>query len=60
MLKYIKEHMATVDGVEIFPIISMIIFMSFFVILLAYIYKTDKNVLDEVQQYPLDNDESYE
>ncbi|HAB26526.1 MAG TPA: CcoQ/FixQ family Cbb3-type cytochrome c oxidase assembly chaperone, partial [Xanthomarina gelatinilytica] len=33
MLKYVKNHMETIAGVEIFPIISLLIFFIFFVVL---------------------------
>ncbi len=55
MLKFIKNHMATVDGIEIFPIISLIIFVVFFIYLVRYVYKTDKSLIEEVSQYPIDN-----
>ncbi len=43
------------DGIEIFPIISLIIFLLFFVVLVRYVYRTDKSLIDEVSHYPIDN-----
>ena len=52
--------MATVDGIEVFPIVALVIFLAFFIILLAYVMKTDKGLIDEVSQYPLDPNETPE
>ncbi len=55
MLKYIKSHMATIDGIEIFPIIGLAIFMVFFTGLLIYVYKSDKSMIEEISNYPIDD-----
>ena len=61
MLKYIKEHAATIDGVSIYPIISLLIFFVFFVALLYYVKKMDKNKIEEIRNLPLDmNDQATE
>jgi len=54
MLKYIKAHMATIDGIEIYPVISILIFFTFFVGLGIYVWKTSKNHTDRMSQLPLD------
>ena len=35
MLKFIKHNMETISGIEIYPIISLLIFFLFFVVLYA-------------------------
>lgn len=55
MLKYIKSHMSTIDGIEIFPIIGLAIFMVFFTGLLIYVYKSDKSMIEEISNYPIDD-----
>jgi len=57
MFKYIKEYAATIDGVSIYPIISLLIFFIFFVALLYYVKKMDKNKIEELSNIPLDLDE---
>jgi len=54
MLKYIKEHAASIDGVSIYPIISLLIFFLFFVALLYYVKKMDKSKVEEISHLPLD------
>jgi len=55
MLSYIKGHLTSIDGIEIFPIISLVIFFSFFVGLGIYIMKFDKSKRDEIKNIPLDD-----
>ncbi|MFT7197301.1 MAG: cytochrome c oxidase cbb3-type subunit 4 [Marinoscillum sp.] len=61
MLKFIKHHMETIVGIEIFPLISLVIFFSFFVGLFIYVVRADKKEIDEISKIPLDdNDENHE
>ena len=55
MLKYIKHNMETIDGIEIYPIISFLIFFTLFVAVLYYVIRKDKKSIDEVSLLPLDN-----
>jgi len=57
MLKYIKGHLTSIDGIEIFPIISLIIFFSFFVGMLYYLYKIDKTTVNEIKNIPLEEED---
>ena len=54
MLKFIKHHMETIVGIEIFPLISFVIFFTFFVLLTIYVIKTDKKQIKEIANLPLD------
>jgi hypothetical protein len=56
MLKFIKHTMETIDGIAIFPIISFVIFFSFFVGLLIWVLKTDKSYLNHVENLPFKED----
>lgn len=56
MLKYIKGHMTSIDGIEIYPIISLLIFFIFFIGLIWYIIRADKKTINELKQMPLDED----
>lgn len=55
MLKFIKHHMSTIDGIEIYPMISLTIFVAFFVVLLYFVFRTDKRSIEEMSNYPLNN-----
>lgn len=54
MLKYIKHHMDTIDGIEIYPIISLSIFVVFFVVMGIYVWRLGKDEVNELKNYPLD------
>ncbi|MFK8037179.1 MAG: CcoQ/FixQ family Cbb3-type cytochrome c oxidase assembly chaperone [Crocinitomicaceae bacterium] len=56
MLKYIKGHMTSIDGIEVYPIVSLVIFVSFFIGVIWYLVKTDKKKINELKQMPLDED----
>jgi cell division septal protein FtsQ len=56
MLKYIKQHMETIDGIAIYPIISLLIFFLFFVLLFVYVIKMKKTDISEISAYPLSDD----
>lgn len=53
MLKFIKHHMESIDGIEIYPIISLCIFMLFFAGLIYYVVRADKKHIKDISNYPL-------
>ena len=55
MLKFIKGHMESIEGIEIYPIISLLIFFIFFVVLFLWVFTAKKNYIETVSQIPLDN-----
>lgn len=55
MLKFVKEHMESITGIEIYPIISLLIFFTFFVVLFWWVISAKKEYIDTVSNIPLDN-----
>ena len=51
--------MEKIDGVEIYPIISLLIFFTFFVLVAYLVIKTDKKEIDEMSRLPLDKDADF-
>ncbi len=51
----VKHYLETILGIEIFPIISLVIFTVFFATMLWYVFKMDKERIDEVSHMPLDD-----
>ena len=49
-----KEVLGSIEGVEIYPIISLLIFFSFFVALLAWFFLADRERLQGLARLPLD------
>lgn len=60
MLKYIKQHLASISGIEIYPIISFVIFFLFFLTAAWLILKADKEHITKMSNLPLDIDEIVE
>ena len=56
MLKFIKGHMESITGVEIYPIISLLIFFIFFVLLFWWVFTANKDYIKTVSNIPLDQD----
>lgn len=57
MLRYIKHNLTSIDGVEIYPIISLLIFFLFFAGLIWWVVKVDKKYVTDLKNYPLHNEE---
>ncbi|MGY5850803.1 CcoQ/FixQ family Cbb3-type cytochrome c oxidase assembly chaperone [Salegentibacter sp. F14] len=57
MLKFIKGNLEAIDGVTIYPIISLLIFFIFFVALFWWVFTAKKEHINEVSQLPLDQNQ---
>ncbi len=55
MLKFVKNYMDSMEGIEIYPIISLLIFFTFFVVLFWWVITAKKDYIDTVSNLPLDN-----
>ncbi|TXG35226.1 CcoQ/FixQ family Cbb3-type cytochrome c oxidase assembly chaperone [Seonamhaeicola sp. MEBiC1930] len=55
MLKFVKNHMESITGIEIYPIISLLIFFIFFVALFWWVFTAKKDYINTVSNIPLDN-----
>ncbi|NEN23933.1 cbb3-type cytochrome c oxidase subunit 3 [Cryomorpha ignava] len=55
MLKFIKHNMESIIGIEIFPIISVLIFFLFFVGLIIYAIRMKQSEVDEISALPLND-----
>ncbi|MFN4233527.1 MAG: CcoQ/FixQ family Cbb3-type cytochrome c oxidase assembly chaperone [Bacteroidia bacterium] len=51
-MKFIN-YLSTIAGIEIYPLISLIIFFLFFVALFVYVFTTKKEHIAEVEVIPL-------
>lgn len=56
MFKFIKKYAESIDGINIYPIISLLIFFLFFVVLLYYVKRMDKTKVKEISRIPLDHE----
>lgn len=59
MFKFIKQYAETINGIDIYPIISLFIFLLFFIAVLWYVRKMDRHEVEEIRNLPLDlNDDN--
>jgi cytochrome c oxidase cbb3-type subunit IV len=59
MLKFIKYHMSSIAGIEIYPLISFLIFFLFFIGVTIWVFKTDKGFFAKMENLPLDNNNDF-
>ncbi|EAQ38874.1 cbb3-type cytochrome c oxidase subunit 3 [Dokdonia sp. MED134] len=55
MLKFVKGNLENIDGVEIYPIISLLIFFVFFAALFWWVFTAKKSHIAEVSNIPLND-----
>ncbi len=55
-MKFIN-YLSDIVNVEIYPMISLIIFVLFFASLIIYVIKSDKNYIKKMSDMPLDNND---
>jgi cytochrome c oxidase cbb3-type subunit 4 len=55
MLKFVKHHMETIVGIEIYPILSFIIFATMFAAVIAYVIWQRKSHFDHMGMLPMED-----
>ena len=55
MFEQIKHNMETIAGVSIYPILSLLIFFSFFVVLGLWVVSYKKEKINELSNIPLND-----
>ena len=53
----IKDYLQTIDGVSLYPIISLIVFVVFFAVMLIWLLKVDKKYISKMENLPFENQE---
>ena len=57
MLRFIKHNLTTIDGVEIYPLFSLLIFVVFFAVVITRVIRMSKKEVTELGNIPfLDGD----
>lgn len=57
MFKFIKQYAEKINGAQVYPTISLIIFFLFFVVLLVLVKKMRKENVERLSNLPLDTEE---
>lgn len=55
MLRYIKHNMTEIEGISIYPILSLLIFTLFFAVMLTYVFRMKKSRIEEMGEMPLED-----
>jgi hypothetical protein len=50
-----KEILQSIDNVQVWPVISFVIFFLFFLILLWWTFTADRNFINEMSEKPLND-----
>ncbi len=58
MLRFIKHNLTTIEGIDIYPLISLLIFTLFFAIVLTRVIRMSKAEVEELSNIPMDAEES--
>lgn len=56
-MKFIN-YLKSIAGVDVFPMISLLIFFVFFILLLWYVFATDRKEILALKNIPLENEEN--
>ncbi|HMN23628.1 MAG: cbb3-type cytochrome c oxidase subunit 3 [Ignavibacteriaceae bacterium] len=51
-----KEILNSVEGISIYPIISLIVFVLFFSIILIWMFKVDKTYIKKMENLPFEKE----
>ena len=55
MLKFVKNHLESITGIELYPMISLAIFFIFFVVLFWWVFTAKKEYINKVSNIPLND-----
>ncbi len=56
IVKMFKHYFEQIQNIGVFPVISLLIFFSFFVILLVWLTRLDKKHISDMRHLPLEVD----
>lgn len=50
-----KEVLRAMEGIDIYPVISLVLFFAFFVAVVIYVIKADSSHMNKMSKLPLEN-----
>jgi len=50
-----STYLVKITGVSIYPILSLLLFVAFFLIVTYWVYSIDKNEIQRLENLPLDD-----
>jgi cytochrome c oxidase cbb3-type subunit 3 len=55
-MKFIN-YLESISGISVFPMISLLVFFAFFMLLFVRVYYLNKNTISEISNLPLEGEE---
>jgi cytochrome c oxidase cbb3-type subunit 4 len=55
-----KNVLQNIENIQLWPVISFVIFFLFFLVLLWWVFTVDKKFIDEMKRLPMDESNSNE
>lgn len=52
-----KEILQSIEGVSVYPIISLIVFVLFFALIIIWLIKVDKNYIKKMENLPFEKED---
>lgn len=56
MLRFIKHNLTSIDGVALYPIISLLIFVLFFIFITYRVVRMSKSTVEEISNMPISDE----
>lgn len=56
----IRNYLESIDGIAVYPMISLIVFVLFFIAIIFWLIKVDKNYINKMKQLPFEEKEMNE
>ncbi len=50
----LSEHISRIEGIAVYPIISLLIFSVFFIVTIVWVFRLDKKYLTRMENLPLE------
>lgn len=57
-MKIVTNALESIANIQVFPIIGLMIFLVFFIIMIYRVVKMDRNEVDEISRLPLEEEPS--
>jgi len=52
----IRNYLQSIEGIEIYPLISLAVFVIFFIVMFVWMLRIDKSYIKEMEELPLEKD----
>lgn len=58
MLKFIKGHMTSIEGVDLFPVMAFLLFFGIFLFVIWWVHGMRRDDVDRMSALPLASDDN--